>query len=297
MFEGRAMKRQRTGPMALPWARTVTRRLTLIAVTIAAALPSAGDARAEPGDACVSSYEGAQEQRRASDPLRERAELRLCLGACPAELARDCTRWLAEIEPKIGHLVMRATNVDAAALQVDVDGTRQTSLEVEVNPGEHRVRLAAHGFLPLDRTVTVTEGATVRVEGALTPEPVPPPRDPAGPGTAPRLLVEEAWAPSTPGFILGGIGVSAMAVALGLTIDGHLSASNLREACAPNCTEAQVAPIKNEWTAAGIVGGVGLAALVTGVTLVATHREERMVPATTTGIAVTPSGASVFGTF
>lgn len=248
-----------------------------------------GNANAEPGDACVSSYEGAQEQRRENDPLRERGEIRLCLGSCPSELARDCLRWLTEVEPKIGRIRVETPNVEAAELALEIDGARQSSLDVEVNPGERRIRLTATGYSPLEEVVVVLEGQKVVFTKPMEALPPPP-----AVSVLPRLVAEEAWAPSIPGFLLSGLGVSALVASLGLSIDGHLLASELRESCSPNCTSKEVKPIKSEWIAAGIVGGVGVASLATGVILVATHTETQWGDAS---VLLTPRGAFVVGSF
>ena len=62
------------------------------------------DAAADPGDVCVSSYEEGQAERKRGALVRSKANVRLCIGACPVALARDCQSWLAEVEKDVARI-------------------------------------------------------------------------------------------------------------------------------------------------------------------------------------------------
>ncbi len=210
--------------------------------------PSA--AFADPGDACVSSYEGAQAARKSGELVRSKAELRLCLGACPAALAGDCKNWLDEIGGQLTELSVRVIGPESRPLvgaRVFVDGVeRRAGAPIELDPGRHELRAESDGYAPRTEAIALAPGA--RASRVITLDRA---------GTAP------AREPNLAGPIaLGTGGLVALTVAAALAIAGHVDVSAMRSSCAPRCAPDRVDMVENLWTAGGIVAGAGGAALV-----------------------------------
>ena len=245
------------------------------------------DASADEGDACVSSYENAQKARKRGDLVRSQAELRLCVNACPDALGRDCRDWLDGVSHDLGHVRVKVRAKDGAPLvhtRVVVDELELPAsaerADVKVNPGSHELRVDAQGMKPIARKLEVTSGATVDfdVELERLPPPLPPPPTALGP------------IPAYP-FIVGGIGLAAVTAGGVLGIIGQVDVSAMRAkgGCAPGCPQKRVDRVRNEWISGGVAAGIGGAAVVTSVILLATaHRQPLPVRAGSPTLFIDP---------
>ena len=248
---------------ALP--RRARLRLT---VGLAAWLAWPAAAVGDPGDACVSSYEGAQAARKGGQLVRSKAELRLCLGACPTALAADCRRWLAEVSGQLAQVTVTVRGRDAATVEgarLFVDGVeRPAGAPLELDPGPHELVAEAPGHerraveLEARAGATSTQVITLRARRPTTED---EPRRPSLVGP----------------LALGGVGLAALTAAAALAIAGHVDVSSMKESCAPRCPQSRVDTVSNLWTAAGVLTAVGGATTIgAGVWL---------------GISITPEAA------
>jgi hypothetical protein len=247
---------------------------------------AASPARAqEKGEACATAYEQAQQLLKEHSPLRARTELRLCLKACPTVLARDCTGWLAAVEPQIGSLrvsVEASTGAPAhAVLTVDDAPVTPEGDVIEVDPGEHRIVGRDAGGGVAEARVTVAAGqrdVPVRLRLPAPPPPIAPalPRRPLPP--------PDRTAP----FVLGGVGLGAIAAGGVLGLVGELQRSHLASTCAPRCDPQKVDQIQSEWIAGGIAAGAGVIALATAVVFLASERRP-----STSALRLTPPALTV----
>lgn len=204
--------------------------------------------------------------------MRTKAELRLCLGACPRALARDCERWLKEVEPQLARVKAAVRSADGGAL----DGARLTidglparpneDGELEVNPGTHVIRADAAGMDPAEQEISVEKGGRTSVELALTRTPAPPPPPPAL--STPEVIERS---PPIAGIVVGSVGLAGLVAGGVLTLLGHLERSDLKDTCAPLCADADVEAVRRLWIAGGISAGAGAIALGVGVGLILTH--------------------------
>ena len=264
-----------------------------------ATLGSAARAAAQEGDACITSYEEAQRLQKHGALVQAKAELRLCLGACPQVLTRDCARWLKEVEPKIARLSVAVQGTDDGPLKgarVLLDGVPTRLGEggaMEVDPGPHTVRAEAPARITLERQVEVAPGAQVALELRLQPEPAeaPPPPPPPPP------VVIERGAPIG-ALVLGGVGLLGLGVGGALGITGHVERSRLGDECAPFCSDADVAVVRRLWIAGGVAAGAGaLAAGVAVGLLVARSDDETAEIHPVLHLAPGTAGLHVLGRF
>lgn len=212
-----------------------------------------GAASADPGDACVTSYEGAQQAKKQGGLVRSKAELRLCIGACPGELSKDCERWLGEVDQKLARLTVAVRSRGGDPIANDklfVDGVeRPVGQLLELDPGRHELRVEAPGHVRRNDVVDLAAGS--RTTRTLTLDPGATGRD-----ETPSLI-----GPIT----VGTAGLVALTAAAALAIAGHLDVSDMRDdenGCAPACPEDRVDRVRDLWTAGAVLAGAGGAAVV-----------------------------------
>ena len=145
---------------------------------------------------CADAYEATQRERAAGHLLAARSDGIFCAQAtCPDVLREDCAKWAGELGASIPSLVVEAhgpsgellsdvrVQQDGAPFKARLDGRSQ-----EVDPGRHRFRFEATGFVPSERELVVLEGHETQhlsVTLALQPK--------ARPGTPTRRLRPMRW--------------------------------------------------------------------------------------------------------
>lgn len=252
----------------------------ILAATLAAlgTFVSARCAHADPGDACVSSYEEAQQARNAGELVRSKANLRLCSKSCPQALARDCEGWLMDVEQRIGHLELRLESKDSAPLRnarLSIDGVGVPFNDrIEIDPGPHEIRVDADDRMPAVSRVAIEPGATVRHTIRLVPQSGSNRRGQRDPALGGPIT-------------LGIAGLVVMTVAGALTIAGHVDVSNMRRSCAPGCSDRRVDTVRSLWTASGILAGVGGAAVIASGVWLGLELSGNRVEKATLGITLT----------
>jgi hypothetical protein len=235
----------------------------------------ASEAHAEPPVTCVSSYENAQVSRKNGAIVRARAELSLCVNACPEVLARDCATWLAETAPQIARVYLTLRRDDGAPLvspRVFVDGFLQPGAgagsAVELDPGAHEIRVESQGTAERRTTIQIGMGETKELAIQLPRlAPLPPPSE----------KVVTTSPPAYP-FAIGGVGLGLALLGGALGIAGHVekdalgdpSDGTLDDGCAPQCDPSDVERIRAEWIAGGVIAGVGVLTLGTATILLIT---------------------------
>ncbi|HEX7665395.1 MAG TPA: hypothetical protein VF407_12810 [Polyangiaceae bacterium] len=228
------------------------------------------DARAadDTTNRCVDAHHAAQTDRRNAQLVRARGELVTCAqDTCPALIASDCKRWLAEVGDRIPTVVVtvpNASDATPATLALTLDGRALDAdaigRAIEVDPGRHVVHAEAGSF--------VGETSVVAAEGT---------RDTAVAITLHdrRVVVASEPPPSTSiykrslvPFVVGGIGIVGLGVASGFGIAGISERSHLEsEACAPNCNHDDVSTVRRNFAIADVALGVSIVALATAVVL------------------------------
>jgi hypothetical protein len=245
---------------------SLSARLAAAAFAIGLIAPATASAQ-EKGETCATAYEQAQQHVKEHSPLRARAELRLCLAACPTVLARDCASWLTGVEPQVASLRVRVETSSGASarasLTIDDAPASAEGDAVDVDPGEHHVVARDAGGAVAEARVTLAPGqrdVSVRLRFPAPP-PIPPAMVPR-PSPPPDRTVP---------FVIGGIGLAALGAGGALGVIGEVQRTDLAQTCAPGCSPKKVDAIRTEWIAGGVVAGAGLLAVATAVVLLASE--------------------------
>lgn len=177
--------------------------------------------------------------------------------------AEDLARELATQIPTLRLELTPEAAADQASLEIDERSVPPAALGLgyALNPGRHRVQIAATGYRPVAQDITLRPGETktLRVKLVLAPtakvQPPPPPE--ASPAPPPER--SSTW-PQWVGFSLGGAGLVAGTVAGILSLNRTRAA---KEHCTGNlCTPEAEHDLNAAMTMANISNaGFGVAVL------------------------------------
>jgi hypothetical protein len=253
----------------------------------------AADGRADDTDACLAAYERSQELRKEGKFRASREKLVECLRAsCPSLVKKDCSRWVAELEPATPTVIVNARDAqgkDLIAVRVLVDGAllveRLDGRPHEVDPGEHVFRYEGEGAEPIEEKVVVQVGEKNRVLTARFAAPTSPSSE--APAKAP-----EPSRPPTAAYALLSVGVAGGAAFGILAALGKHDLDEMRKSpggCAPHCDPAEVDAARVKIVAADVSAGVGLFAAGLGAYLLLAPR--RAVSSVAVGASPVHGGA------
>jgi hypothetical protein len=250
------------------------------------------------------------------------------LGATPAppwSVKNPAQKMLTEVQAKIPWLQIKIVGPDQSLTSTTVDG-KEVDAEQEIpwNPGEYVIAADADGYKPVEKRVTIAEGAHELVEleleriGGPRPKKTPPAATATATATAPgpdtiQKPVTSGGGDITSGpffipMVVGG-GVGVVGVGVGavfgiMALNETASIEDCRKNVCPDTSRnrrAKEAALLNGniSTIAFIAGGVGLAAGATMLILQLSSAPKPQ-PATTTGFIrpyVGAGQAGVFGAF
>ncbi len=240
-------------------------------VSLASLAPSA---RAEDTvRSCIASSTEGQTLRNGGKLLAARAAMLSCArDVCPAVVRSHCARWLAEIEATLPSIVVRAQapgGEDSLTARVAIDG-RPAKLDgrpVQLDPGEHVVTMDAPGSARVEERVLVVAGETARLITLRSPPPgaSPPPPSGARPvvDASPPAPREAPAARSVPtgAWVLGGVGVAALAGSGVFALLANHDLSNLDATCSPHCSASQTSAGRTSATLTYVLLGTGAVAV------------------------------------
>lgn len=224
---------------------------------------------ADDKQACVNAHEKAQQQRNAGKLVEARQELLICGGIeCPELIKQDCTQWTTEVMQTLPTVIPAAKDPagkDLVDVKLSVDGKVVVELldgkPVPLDPGIHQFHFESRGKTPVDQQVVVRQAEKNRIVSVTleTATAVASPKESSSRGLP------------VVGLVLGGVGVVTGGIALGLGLSADGDARDLRNSCAPSCSDGSVDDVRSSQNVARIVGLVGGAIFVTGVVLVILH--------------------------
>jgi hypothetical protein len=258
----------------MPVTRGARGRLLLLGCVAGGAVAT-GAVAAEPSQAqCAAAYENTQLLRRGGHLVAAREAAVTCARPiCPEFARKDCSAWELEIGREVPSVVVIAreeTTDDGAGVRVLIDGTVRPEATAgrafELDPGKHLFRVERPSDRTVEQTIEIFQGERDRiVRFALHPEvappapssiPAPPATSTAPPPEPPPIATEgETYVPAV---VVGGAAVALFGVSAWLGLTGRSDLSNLRATCAPNCTDAQVDPVRTRLSWSDITLGAGL---------------------------------------
>jgi len=201
---------------------------------------------------CATAYDQSQELRDEQKLLLARTQLLVCENACPAVLARDCTKWRADVDARLPTALPSARDAQGRTVddaQVRIDGKPAVELkEIQLDVGRHTFRFER------------PDGSSVEVDAVLDERARAVPVLGVFPGAA--TAGGDATAKTVSGgpplvtYVLGGVGLAALGVAGVLAIKGHVDRGALYD-CRPSCPQGDVDAVATTWTVAGVIAGVG----------------------------------------
>ncbi len=221
----------------------------------------------------------------ASYQVYRRAEIEAGMAKQTERQAKAAARVKA-IGERVGMLtIVVAPSFSAEDLVVTLDGSPVAGSglgsPMPVEPGTRVVRASSKsGTFERSVSIVARGDVTVRIEPG-SPSAGPVVAEPAGSATEPVPFDRPASQPEpdtypyrTAGFVVGGVGVATAAVGAGLLIKAMLDQEDADEVCpARECSDRDAVDLSNGAATLNVAGlvltGIGAAATVTGVVLIA----------------------------
>jgi len=152
-----------------------------------------------------------------------------------------------------------AVTLDGAPAQVEPQG-------IEVDPGEHRIGVAAAGQRPFEQTFQISAGQSKEIVVDLQPDGAAPTTAPTPADAVPDRATNPWARPPLPVWILGGAGVAATAIGLTIRIKGKSDYDDATRDCRGGICTSSIAyddgnAARDRMATGNILLGVGGAAL------------------------------------
>lgn len=267
------------GRLALVFARSV-QGCSLALALIAATPPKQASPKVTA--ACLENYEKGQRERLAGH-FRDAHDILIACARdeCPAQLRRDCARWLVELAEETPSVVFAATSAegrDLVDVRVSIDGVgtvdQLDGKAVTLDPGAHWFRFEAEGLAPVEKQVLIRQreqGRHVTAEFA-----------PAASPRAGRVIP----------YALGGVGIASLAAFAYFGLDGRSKQSELDDrGCKPRCSQDDVDAMDRSYRIANIALGVSVISMGAATVLMLRDTGEdppRNAGALSVGVAASP---------
>jgi hypothetical protein len=242
--------------------------------TARAADPSVGD--------CLSASDTFISLRNQHKLQAARAQALVCAApSCPAEVRTDCARRVAEINAAIPSIVFEAKDPagnDLSAVRATLDGKVVTEkldgTALILDPGEHAFTFETAGQPTLQKSFVIREAEKDRHEKLQFGTPVSSgtggTESKGGGGTTIIMADTGDSSKKTVAFIVGGVGIAGL-IAGGAVLALAFSEKNKsNNDIDPRQRDNDYNASVLDQTIAYIVGGVGVAALGTGIVLLVT---------------------------
>jgi hypothetical protein len=218
-------------------------------------------------NACIQSYEQTQTLRRAGKLHDARAEAAKCASdTCPVVLAKDCTKWLSEIDQSIPTVVFdvksatgeELTNVrvvaDGKVLAEKLDGK---SITLDIGPHAFRFEPTDGKGLPAEQKTVIHEGDKNRKISVTLAAP-------QSTGPTPAAKPERPVPIAT--WVFGGVAVASLGVGTVFALSGSSKESDL-DRCKPSCPSDAVNEASTSYAVADILLTTGIVSAIAAATI------------------------------
>jgi hypothetical protein len=206
---------------------------------------------------------------------------------------------LAEVEPKVSHLTLSIepkAEVSGMAIKLDgqIVGRAAWNSALPVDPGAHDIIASAPGKLDRQLSVQVVGLADTKAITILALEDAPASAI-ASPDSSPDpALSSHSNGKRVAGFVVGGVGVAALAVGTVFGIEALQKRHDSDASCSGDTCRTQAGVNFNQdaqrfANVADVGIGVGIVGVVVGTYLVLTSGASRPVPAATARLKVLPA--------
>ncbi|HTV21553.1 MAG TPA: hypothetical protein VMG12_22850 [Polyangiaceae bacterium] len=251
---------------------------------------------------CLGNHTEGQQSRRDGKLLESRTAFRACSATtCPSEIIRDCFGWLEEVEKQIPSMSVTVTadGVSRNDAQVYVDDVlvleKLSGRAVDVDPGQHRLRVVLPPFEPFEEQVFFPEGDRFRVVDVKFSSPRPATvAGPTTPSTTPTDIEPYRPVPIA-SYVFGGIGIAAAISGSAWGISNMALRSDMEDQCSPNCSDKSIDVLKQRALIADISWGVSIVSIATAATIYFLRPEESLEQPVAVDLRLLPAGA--LGTF
>jgi hypothetical protein len=243
----------------------VTRAVIALGVVLAVVAARPTPARADDLASCNAALIRGQELAQKGRLLAARAAFPACLRAeCDEALRAVCANFVGELRTRIPSLRVEAHGPNGAVtgLRLYVDGELVAFplQAIELDPGDHVVRVEATSFVPKEEHVVLTEAdrprSLVLSLTSLVAEPAPAPL-PVAPSVAPPPKIP--WTV----YALGGTSAIGLGSFAFFALEGRNTESSLRATCPSGPCDSS--GMRREYLAADI--SLGLALVAAGAAL------------------------------
>jgi hypothetical protein len=204
--------------------------------------------------------------------------------------------WLGQYERRIPSISVRVTADGAGRTdaKVSLDGVQVEGLlgkAVELNPGQHVVRVELAPFAPFETSLLINDGDQFRVVEAKFAS-VTKPSLAAQPPQRQAPVILDRPVP-TMAYVFGAVALAAAGNGAGWALSSLSLRHQMQDKCAPACNPDSVAVLRQRATIADISWGVSAASLIATVTFYALRPEVPMEsePPIGVGLDVLPGGA------
>jgi hypothetical protein len=282
--------------------------LVSLLVATSSLLSARGATAADTKSECIDAHERAQSQRHNGHLRAARASLLVCTRAvCPAVIQKECGPWLEQVEaeePSIVLAVRDATGADVTNVRVSEGGEplvdRLDGRQIELDPGDHTLRIELPGGSAVNRRMTLREGEKRRQvtvdfsAGRAAPSPG-------------AVVPESRSSPTNTivGSIAAVVGLGALGTGIAFGVAQNSAASNAHAACPAGCAagspavataEADLHSAKSERVGEGVSFGVAGAVLGAAAYVLFAHpfsSSAPPAPSATVGLEASAHGATM----
>jgi hypothetical protein len=212
--------------------------------------------------ACVDAHGEGQERRDESNFTAAAELFQVCAAdRCPRPIRSECRDFLSALEARMPTVIVTARDASGADVPdatVELDGKpfleRLSGLAVPLNPGQHTFVFRHPNGSEARTRILILEGKKSREIVGVFAAPAATAKSAALPAP------ETGGQRRTVAYVLGGAGVLALGAFTYFALSGKADENELRDTCAPNCSEDDSGAVGTKYLLADIslVAAAGL---------------------------------------